>query len=406
MRICLLCNRGNMYSGGQGIYLHYLSRELHRLGHDVHVIVGPPYPEIAEGVTVHHIDNLGFFENGLPEENLYQVFTPINFYELIATKLWMFPEMSAFGLRAYIKVRELLSEQRFDIVHDNQTLAYGVLMMKALGVPVVATVHHPLPIDRKADLEQAQSFKGKLSRMMFYPFFMQHLVARSMDRVITVSNSSAEETRSAFGVNPEKMRVVYNGIDTDMFRARENVKKEPNSLIVVANTRDRKKGIIYLLRALQLLKGDVDVKLTIVNKINPDDEWALDLTRGYGIEDMVTSTGHITTEELARRYSASEIAFTPSIYEGFGLPPAEAMSCGVPVVATTAGALPEVVEDGVTGILVPPADAPALAAAIKRLVGDEELRGRMGEKGKERVRRCFSWERAAKEVVEIYKEVI
>jgi len=406
LRICLLCNRGNMYSGGQGVYLYYLSREFHRLGHEVHLIVGPPYPDVPDGVKLYKVNNLNFWEKGMPRENPFQVFSPLNLYELAATRLWMFPEMFAFGIRAYLKVRELLLKQKFDIVHDNQTLAYGILLIKALGVPVVATVHHPLPIDRKAALAQAESFKGKLVWAMFYPFFMQHLVARGVDRVITVSRSSAEETRNAFGVRKDKLRVVYNGIDADMFRRREDVTKEPNSLIVVANTRDRKKGILYLLRALQLLKGDVDVRLTIVDAINPDDPYALELTKRYGVEDIVTFTGRISTEELARRYSAAEIAITPSTYEGFGLPAAEAMACGVPVIATTAGALPEVVEDGKTGILVPPRDAPALARAIKQLLADEGLRRRMGEEGRKRVERCFSWEKAAREVLEVYQEVL
>ena len=406
MRVCLLGDRGNMYSGGQGVYLHYLSKELHRLGHDVCVIVGPPYPNIVEGVSVERIPDPNFFEKGLCRENVFQAFSLVNFYELAATKLWMFPELFAFGFKAYDKARRLQRQSHFDIIHDNQTLSYGTLLLKALGIPVVATVHHPLPIDRKAEIMQAEDFKGKLGGVMFYPFFMQHLVARRMDRVITVSQSSAEEARNAFGVSPDRLRVVYNGIDTALFRRREGVKKEKGRLIVVGNTRDRKKGILYLMRALQLLKGEVDVKLTVVDAIDPDDAFACELVGRYGIEDMVTFTGHIDNEELIRRYSASEIAVTPSIYEGFGLPPAEAMSCEVPVVATTAGALPEVIGDGETGILVPPADEVALAAAIKRLLGDEELRLRMGKSGRERVKRLFNWESTAKRVVEVYQEVI
>lgn len=396
-----------MYSGGQGVYLYYLSREFQRLGHEVDVLVGPPYPHIAEGIRVHRIKNLNFFESGnhfLPTKNPFQVFTPLNFYELAMTRLWMFPEMFSFGIRAYLKVRELITQHRFDIIHDNQTLAYGILLIKTLKVPVVATVHHPLPIDRQSDLAQLKSLRERLRRIMFYPFFMQHIVTKRMDRVITVSRSSAEETKGIFKVPEDKLRVVYHGIDANLFRKRGDVRKESNSLIVVANTRDRKKGIRYLLEALLLLKGEV--KLTIVDSEAPDNEYAPGLVKEYGLEEMVTFTGHLSAEELARRYSAAEIAVTPSTYEGFGFPTAEAMACGIPVVATTAGALPEIVKDGQTGILVPPGVPYALASAIKLLLSDEPLRRRMGEAGRERVKRCFTWEQAAKATLEVYQEVL
>jgi glycosyltransferase involved in cell wall biosynthesis len=141
-----------MYCGGQGVYLYYLSRELQRLGHEVDVVVGPPYPDIAPGIEEHRVENLNFFENQFPKKTPFKVFTPLNLYELAVTRVGMFPEMFAFSMRAYEKVRQLLCQRRFDIIHDNQTLGYGILLMKAFKIPIVATVHHPLPIDRKTDL--------------------------------------------------------------------------------------------------------------------------------------------------------------------------------------------------------------------------------------------------------------
>lgn len=315
----------------------------------------------------------------------------------------MFPEMLTFSIRAYLKLRRLLPHQ-FDIIHDNQTLAYGLLLMKSLGIPLVATVHHPLPIDRDAALAQAESFWQKLEAVMFYPLFMQHVVVRGMSRVITDSESSATTIRRTFKVRDDRIRVIYPGVDTNIFRRRDGERKEKGGIIVVGNTEDRKKGILYLLQALQLLKGDLDVKLTIVDQGGPDAKFVNSLIRRYGLEGMVRFTGRISAEELASRYSASEIAVTASVYEGFGLPAAEAMACEVPVVATTAGALPEVVEDGKTGILVPPADATALAGAIKRLLGDEVLKRRLGEAGRRRVERCFSWRETARKTIEVYEE--
>ena len=97
---------------------------------------------------------------------------------------------------------------------------------------------------------------------------------------------------------------------------------------------------------------------------------------------------------------------TASLYEGFGLPCAEAMSCGTPVIATRAGALPQIVGDDGAGILVPPADPDALAGAIKRLLSDGSLRQRMGETARKRIEESFSWEIAAKKTLAVYEEVI
>jgi len=407
MRICLLCNRGNMYSGGQGVYIHYLSKEYRKLGHEVDIIVGPPYPYIEDGARVHRIPNLNLFEsqkNFLSKSKPFQVFKPLNLYEVAAVRMGMFPEMFTFGMRSYLKLREMMKQRKFDIIHDNQTLAYGNLLMKTLKTPIVATVHHPLSIDRNSDLTHTKSFKQKWGRIMFYPFFMQNIVTKRMDRVITVSNSSAQKAKQAFKISDDKLRVVYNGVDTEKFRVRGDVEKEPSSLIVATNTRDRNKGIIYLLQALTQMRGQV--KLTIVDEKPPLNDYAPGLVKEYGLEDMVTFTGRLKHGEVAKQYAAAQIAVSPSVYEGFGLPAAEAMACGVPVVGTTAGALPEVIADNVTGILVPPKNPQALAAAIKTLIGDAELRRKMGIAGVERVNRLFTWAKSAKATLDVYKEVI
>ncbi|MBE0415745.1 MAG: glycosyltransferase family 4 protein [Dehalococcoidia bacterium] len=413
MKICLLCYRGNKYCGGQGVYLYYLSREFQRMGHEVDVMVGPPYPDIGDGIEVHRLESLNLYdrkdegESFLSRENPLRVLTPFNLYELAGTKLGMFPEMVTFSIRAYLKVRELLPNHRFDIIHDNQDLAYGLLLMKTLKVPVVATIHHPLHIDTEAELAQEPSDWEKIKRILFYPPVMQGFVARRLDRVITDSKSSAREVNRTFKVPESKMRIVYPGVDTSVFKRLDGYKKESGHLIMVGRTDDRKKGILYLLQALLLLKkDDINIKLTIVDRVNPKKSFALDLIRDYKLDGMVTFTGRVTTEELVREYSAAQIAITPSLYEGFGLPAAEAMACEAPVIATKGGALPEVVKEGETGILVPPQDPSALARAIKRLLEDEPLRRRMGGEGRRRVEKCFTWEQTAKQIIDVYEEVL
>ncbi|MBE0480983.1 MAG: glycosyltransferase family 4 protein, partial [Dehalococcoidia bacterium] len=297
MRICLLTYRGNMFCGGQGIYVYYLAKSLSNLGHEVHVMAGPPYPSVPEGVRLHKISGLNLYETeglsslGRPGYLL----NPLNFYEVLGKQLGMFPEIFTFSMRAYLKLREIMADRPFDIIHDNQTLGYGLLMAKGLGAPVIATIHHPIFIDMKADLAQAKRFLSKCRRMFFYSFLvMQHIVARHMDRVITVSQCSAHDTMSVFKLREDKVRIVPNGIDTAVFARREDVAKEPNSIVMVANTEDRKKGVVFLLRALQMLSGQVDARLSIIDRHGDYTRYAPRLVREHGLEDRVHFTGRLT----------------------------------------------------------------------------------------------------------------
>jgi len=398
-----------MNSGGQGVYVCFLAKALHELGHQVHVIAGPPYPAPADGVKLHKLEALNLYETNSFSmlSNPLRIFTPINLYEAAAVHIGMFPEIFTFSMRAYLRLRELMSRERYDIIHDNQTLGYGLLLAKSLGVPIVATIHHPISVDMATALAEAKSWLKRFRVAIFYSFLiMQGVVSRRMDRVVTVSKTSAEDAIRAFKLRQDRVRIVHNGIDTGIFRRLDHVEKEPNSLVIVGKTEDKKKGVHLLLKAVQLLKDDVDVKVKVVGKQDADDGYRRKLVQELGIGDRVTFTGHVGADELARLYSSAEIAVTASLYEGFGLPAAEAMACGTPVIATRAGALPEIVGEHGTGILVPPADPPALAAAIKRLLADKQLRQRMGDAARKRIEESFSWEGAARKTLEVYQEVL
>jgi len=421
LKICLLCYRGNKYCGGQGIYLYYLARELQLLGHEVDVIVGPPYPDIPDGVRAHKLDSLNLYDRRhdgrsvLEFNRPYDMLKPINLFEFGGTKLGMFPEIFTFSVKAYMKIREMaLSGHRYDVIHDNQCLAYGLLMMRTLGIPVVATIHHPLPIDTRAELAQTTSAWQRFRQLILYPPFMQGIVSRRLDSIITDSESSAREIRREFRIADDKLHIAYCGVDTQIFRNGNGHGHRPTDgnghgrLIMVGRTSDRKKGILFLLKALRLLKDEgVKVKLTLVDEVELKESYTPDLIRRFDIEDLVSFTGRVSNFELVDHYSSSDIAVTASVYEGFGLPAAEAMSCGVPVITTSAGALPEVVgTDGEGGVLVPPEDPHALADAIKRLLGDAELRGRMSVGGRRRILERFTWEQCARKCVEVYEGAI
>jgi len=407
LKIGLLSYRGNPYCGGQGIYLTYLANELIKLGHEIHVIVGPPWPLFLKGATVHQVENFNFFgkkRDFLPPGNPFKIFSPLHFYEFCASRLGVFPEIKAFSFRAFFKLLHLARTHRFDILHDNQCLGYGMLLWKLLGVPVVSTLHHPLSIDRATWFEQPSTLKQKVKRVLYYPLLMQKIVSNHLDRIITVSHDSAREIHQAFGIPPEKIRVVYNGLDSREFAPIPGLAKKPNSLIFVGNSEDRKKGLLYLLQALAYLPESVS--LTVVDGGAPQRSFAPMLVEKYKVGRRVFFTGKIGPGDLVRLYGSAEIAVVPSLYEGFGFPAAEAMSCELPVVSSTAGALPEVVGNDGAGILVPARDGPALAKAIRRLLEDPELRRQMGQAGRRRVVNLFTWENAARQMVEVYREAI
>lgn len=413
MRVCFLLHQGKMHSGGQGVYLYNVTKEVAALGHEVHVIAGPPYPDVAAGVTIDRIPNFNLFEvlGGADPEFYHgrhprEFFRPLNFYELVTTRYGMFSGMSAFSMRAYDRLRELQRDRRFDIVHDVQSLGYGLLLIRAGGMPVVANIHHPLAVDRRNAVMQAKSLREKVRWIMFYPFFMQNVVMKRIDRIITGSNHSAQSILQVFGVPASHVEIIHDGVDTDTFRPLEGVEKRPNGILFVGNSEDRNKGARYLVEALHILQREIDFHLTFVDRPREELRLVPSLVKRWGLQSRVTFTGRVSTEELVRLYNGAEILVSPSVYEGFGLPAAEAMACGVPVVSTTAGALPEVVAHGETGWLAPPGNAAALADGIRLLMADPELRKRMGAAGRQRMMERFTWRETARKTVALYEEVL
>ena len=383
-----------MYCGGQGIYTACLAREWQRMGHEVHVIAGPPLPSLAPGIPLHVIPNENVFGVKHPEwarrQNPLGLLWPLNLWELGVSRFGVFPEMQSFGLRLLLAWRRLHARHRFDVVFDNQSLAWGLLGIRATGVPVVSVIHHPLHIDREADFAIDPSLRKKLKRTLYFPLFMQERVAPRLDRIVTVSEASRREIERYFGIPEKDVDVVYNGTDTELFRPIAGTPRETD-LLFVGRTEDRKKGIGTLLEAMALLPESVTLK--IVDGRIPEDGLVPRFVRRYGLERRVrVQRRMLTIPELVQQYSTARVAIVPSFFEGFGFPASEAMACGLPVVANAAGALPEVVgTDGVAGVLVPPRDPRALAGAIQEILAQPERAERMGRAARRRVERVFRW---------------
>jgi glycosyltransferase involved in cell wall biosynthesis len=292
----------------------------------------------------------------------------------------------------------------YDVCHDNQTLCWGLLKMRNMGLPIVGTIHHPITMDRRIDIDHARSLRLKLLKRRWYSFLnMQIKVARQLDPLIVVSESTRRDVVREFGVDASKTRLVLHGIDHLQFRPMPHVKRRDDLIVACASADVPLKGLIYLIRAYaELLKTRPNLKLRVIGKLR-EGNTSYEL-RQLGITDKVEFVSGVSDEDITTIYNEATMAVSPSVYEGFGFPCGEAMSCGTPVISTNGGSLPEVVGDA--GIVVQHSNPPALAEAIAKMLDNPEMREAYGRAGRERILAKFKWERAAREYADIYRQTI
>jgi glycosyltransferase involved in cell wall biosynthesis len=271
-------------------------------------------------------------------------------------------------------------------------------------LPTIATIHHPVTVDRKIAIQSVFSTWEKMKQWRWYSFIgMQKRVARSLPRIITVSKSAKEDISRDFNIPTKKFSTVPNGINTSLFYPISEIEREKNRVIVTNSADTPLKGLFFLFQAVAELSKIQDIQVTVVGEPKKDGDIAK-LVRKLGIGHRIRFTGRIDDREFVRQYARATVAVVPSVYEGFGLPVGEAMACGVPVISTTGGALPEVV--GNAGILVPPANSSALAKAIGELLANPLKAQDLGLAGYRRVQKHFTWQKAAEKTVNVYREVI
>jgi glycosyltransferase involved in cell wall biosynthesis len=405
--VAFLVYRGNPQCGGQGVYTRHLTRELVRLGHSVEVFSGPPWPVLDDGVGFTPVPGLDLYRDPDP----FRWPAPREFHSLADVGEFLimlsggFGEPWAFARR----VRRLLATRRgdFDIIHDNQCLGSGIATLAREGWPLLETLHHPITVDRSIALDHATTFWQRYGTRRWFGFLrMQVRVVRQLPAVLTVSHNSKADIHSQMGVALRRLTVVPVGVDHDVFRPYEDVVKKPGRLMVTSSSDVPMKGLVPLLEALAKLRAERDIELVVIGRPRPEGRVATTMER-LGLSDVVTTISGVSDEDLARLYGEAEVAIVPSLYEGFSLPAIEAMSCAVPVVATTGGALPEVVgTSGETGLLVEPNNPDALVVAIRTLLDDAALRERLGAQGRERVMRRFTWEVTARGTAACYHAVL
>ncbi len=401
LRIALLSYRSKPHSGGQGVYVRHLSRELAARGHHVEVFSGQPYPELDEGPVLREVPSLDLYRDEDPFRTPGRGELRDWADALEVAMMWggAFPEPLTFSVRVLRALRARPGD--FDIVHDNQGLGYGMLGLRRLGLPLVTSIHHPITVDKRLDLA-GRNWLGRLNKHRWYGFVrMQGRVARRAGPLITVSGSSRDDICRDFRVDREKVHIVPLGVDTRLFRPRPEQPRVPGRIVTVTSADSPLKGLPVLLRAVAKLATERDAHLVVIG--TPSDATRQQL-RQLALGDRVTFASGLPDAEYARALASAEVAVVPSMYEGFSLPAVEHMASGTPLIASRAGALPEVT--GEAALLVPPGDSEELSAALRGLLDDPAARAQLATRGLERVSERFAWPAVAAATEALYRKVI
>jgi glycosyltransferase involved in cell wall biosynthesis len=401
LRIALLSYRSKPHSGGQGVYVRHLSRELAARGHHVEVFSGQPYPELDPGPLLREVPSLDLYRDDDPFRTPRREELRDWADALEVAMMWggAFPEPLTFSVRALRALRA--RPGAFDIVHDNQGLGYGMLGLRRIGLPLVTSIHHPISVDRRLDLA-GRSLFGQLSKRRWYGFVrMQGRVARRAGPLITVSTSSRDDICRDFRVSRETVHIVPLGVDTRLFRPRPGQPRVPGRIVTVTSADSPLKGLPTLLRAVAKLVTERDAHLVV---IGTPSEVTRQQMRQLALGDRVTFASGLPDAEYARVLASAEVAVIPSLYEGFSLPAVEHMASGTPLIASRAGALPEVTGDA--AVLVTPGDPEELSAALRGLLDDPAARTEAAERGLARVRMRFAWPAVAAATEALYRKVI
>ncbi len=400
LRIALLSYRSKPHSGGQGVYVRHLSRELAALGHHVEVFSGQPYPVLDDGPLLRQVPSLDLYRDEDPFR------TPRrdeirDWPDLLETAMmWAgaFPEPLTFSIRALRALRRRPGD--FDLVHDNQGLGYGMLGVPRLGVPLVTSIHHPITVDKRLDLAD-RGWLDRLNKSRWYGFVrMQGRVARHAGPLITVSEAAKRDICADFRVRPRQVHIVPLGVDTRLFRPRLEPRVK-GRVVTVMSADSPLKGLPTLLRAVAKLVTERDAHLVVVGTPSPA---TLKQATQLSLGDRVTFTAGLPDEEYARLLASAEVAVIPSLYEGFSLPALEHMASGTALIASRAGALPEVTGDA--ALLVAPGDPEELAAALRGLHDNPERRDALARQGLLRVGERFAWPAVAAATAGLYLAAI
>jgi glycosyltransferase involved in cell wall biosynthesis len=383
----------------QATYVHDINRHLVRRGHSV-TVVTPGDRSLARSDMFDGV-KIVRFPLELPPDLTYGrvAQSRVSWLGKFARVVVMAHYMEAQHRAILTEVRE----NGGDVIHAHWAIPTGpaaVLAARKLQLPSVITMHGG---DVYVNPEQGYDFPTRWYVRPALRWTLRHAGA------LTAITEDCRQHALRAGAPAEHIRLVFNGTDLRRFSPEDNGSRGDarfgSNMIFACRQLFPRKGIRFLLEAAAALKPQFpDLKIVLAGDGFERPE-LVRLAAELGIASDVTFLGWVPNADLPQYYRAAAVSVIPSLEEGFGIPAAEAMGCEVAVVASDAGGLPEVVENGVTGLVVPRGDANALAQAIGSLLADPQRRRRMGQAGRERALRLFDWDRSAEQFEEIYREV-
>ena len=406
LNIAILSSRRAKFGGGQGVYIKDISFALSLMGHNVDVISGPPYPDLHDGVKLIELPGLDLFET-FSFKDRFKKFKKKksknfdDYYEFFIALAGGFPELRTFGNRAN---DYLINNNNYDVIIDNQSISYGLIEIQK-RFPLIEIIHHPITFDFKFELAASKKIKYKISRYLWYSFLkMQKQVAPKIRNIITPSQSSKKGIIEEFNCKKDNITVIYNGLDAEEFSPIEESKRDLNRLITTASADVPLKGLDYSLKALKILKKDnPNIHLIVIGSPKKGGHTER-LIKELNIKDNVFFKKHISKEKIRKLYSTSSVAIVSSLYEGFGYPVIEAMSCEVPLIATNVSSIPELV--GNYGILIDPEDENLLSNKIKKILSNYDEHKKTAIQGRQHIIKTFNWSKITNEYEKTIYKVI
>ena len=405
LKILILSYRSAPFGGGQGIYVKDLSQALVNLGHEVTVFSGPPYPELDKKIVLIQSPGLNLFETFNFKDRFFKFInhkdkTTSDFYEFFSVLFGGFPEMRTFGVRA----KKHVLKNKYDLVIDNQSVSYSMEYIQIL-IPLIEVIHHPITMDLKYELSTNNNLIYRFSRHRWYSFLrMQKKVAPLLKNILTPSNNSKKDISKEFHVKPENISVIHNAVDSNIFRPYPEIKNLPQRLITTASADVPLKGLDFSLYALaDLSKEFQDIELLVIGTLRKGGHTDR-LIKKLNLNERVTFKTGVTKDEIAQEYAKSSVAIVSSLYEGFGYPVAEAMSCSIPLIATDVASIPEITDN--FAILIPPKDSDAIRDSVRKILLEPDLYNKVAAKGRLHIKNKFNWQTIGKQYEELMNKVI
>ncbi len=289
------------------------------------------------------------------------------------------------------KIKELIQTNGYDIVHGHGISSQAYLKTKGRS-PFIYTLHG-------ISSEHLIGYKQPLRALLKVLFDKESTCVKAADKIICVSNKTAEDAVNYYNIRKEKCVVIPNGVDTKRFKKKRH--RKTNTIGFVGYVHEHK-GIHFLLRAMKLvIKYVNDAELIIVG--NGNIKKFRNMARKLEIENSVNFTGPVSRSKLEKLYSTFDVFVMPSLYEGFGIAPLEAMASGVPIIVSDTGQLSELADR--TGFVIDPENTRQLAEKIETILQDDKLRTMLSKNCLEKAK-YYEWDRIAKMTLDVYKSLL